>query len=164
MREQAAHKIGTFADAIRQSANELGRDQQLASVAGYFEQAADRIEPLSDYLREHDVRDVLDDVEHWARRNPAIFLGGAFVAGLLIARFFKSSREGRLHGHFDALVESEFGRRRKRPRRKTRFGRQDNNSRASVYGGGFTAGSTTPGMTEPGFTPSGSGQTGSSTE
>ena len=31
------------------------------------------------------------DAESYARRNPAVFLGSAFVLGILAARFFKSS-------------------------------------------------------------------------
>src|SRR5688572_27029894 len=54
VREQAAHKIGTFADAIRRSARGFSSDEHLAPVAPYLEQVADRIEPLSGYLRDHD--------------------------------------------------------------------------------------------------------------
>jgi hypothetical protein len=34
------------------------------------------------------------DAERFARRNPAAFIGGAFVLGLALARFLKSSGEG----------------------------------------------------------------------
>lgn len=33
------------------------------------------------------------DVEGFTRRQPALFMGGAFVLGLTTARFLKSSRE-----------------------------------------------------------------------
>ena len=32
----------------------------------------------------------MSDAEDWARRNPALFLGGAFALGLLASRFLKS--------------------------------------------------------------------------
>ena len=35
---------------------------------------------------------LLDDVEAFARREPAMFIGGAIAIGLLAARFLKSSR------------------------------------------------------------------------
>ena len=34
---------------------------------------------------------MLSDVKDFARKNPAIFLGGAFAMGIVAARFLKSS-------------------------------------------------------------------------
>ena len=39
-----------------------------------------------------EVEDLVNRTESWARQNPALFLGGAFVIGVLGARFLKSSR------------------------------------------------------------------------
>jgi hypothetical protein len=36
---------------------------------------------------------MLDDVHSFARRRPALFIGGAFLVGLGIARFLKSTAE-----------------------------------------------------------------------
>jgi hypothetical protein len=35
---------------------------------------------------------LIDDVEDFARREPAVFIGGAIAIGLVAARFLKSSR------------------------------------------------------------------------
>jgi hypothetical protein len=35
----------------------------------------------------------VDEVENFARRRPAMFLGGAFLLGLAATRFLKSSRQ-----------------------------------------------------------------------
>ena len=37
----------------------------------------------------------MSDAENWARRNPALVLGGAFALGLLASRFLKSGMGGR---------------------------------------------------------------------
>src|SRR5262249_48746129 len=55
------------------------------------DQAAEQIERFSRYLRETDIDDLLYEAQHIARRQPALFLGGAFVLGVLGARFLKST-------------------------------------------------------------------------
>jgi hypothetical protein len=53
--------------------------------------AADQVERLSTYLRDSSFEDVIREAEDMARRQPLLFLGGAFLAGFLGARFLKSS-------------------------------------------------------------------------
>ena len=48
---------------------------------------------MTGYLRERDLEGLLEDVEQFARRRPEVFLAGTFLAGLLLARFLKSSGE-----------------------------------------------------------------------
>ncbi len=59
------------------------------------ERAARQVDRAAVYLRRSEMRDVVRDVEDLARRRPAAFVGGTFAAGLLLARFFKSSAERR---------------------------------------------------------------------
>jgi len=66
-------------------------DSQQDTIANVTDMAADRVRQLSDYLRRHEVEDLMDDVEDFARRQPALVLGGAFALGVLTARFLKSS-------------------------------------------------------------------------
>jgi hypothetical protein len=61
-------------------------------VTNYIEQAADQVERLSSYLQGNDLGRLVGDVERFARRQPAVFLGGMFLAGLIGARFLKSSQ------------------------------------------------------------------------
>lgn len=60
------------------------------SASTYVETAAAKLEGVADYFDNHDLRAMAGDVQNYARRNPAIFLGGAFVVGVLAARFLKS--------------------------------------------------------------------------
>lgn len=57
----------------------------------YTESLSQQVEKLSGYLERQDLRGLVRDLEGFARRNPAIFLGGAFALGILAARFLKSS-------------------------------------------------------------------------
>ena len=89
-KDRATEGLGTVASAVRQTTQSL-RDQQHDAVAGYVEQAADQIERFSERLKNKDVTELLNDAQQLARRQPAIFIGGAFALGLVGARFLKSS-------------------------------------------------------------------------
>ncbi|HEX6535812.1 MAG TPA: hypothetical protein VF041_14535 [Gemmatimonadaceae bacterium] len=91
---RAATTLGSVARTLRESAQPLRNDNQ-ATAGRYVEQAADRVERLSNYLQRTDVREMVDGIERVARRQPALFLGGAFALGLVGARFLKSSRRAR---------------------------------------------------------------------
>jgi len=87
---QAVSSIGNVADAIRQTGQQLRSNDQEA-IAQYIDRAAEQIDQFTGYLRGRDMRQLVGDVESFARREPALFLGGAFVLGLFGARFLKSS-------------------------------------------------------------------------
>lgn len=90
-KESAAQSLTGVAQALRQTGKQLqGQDQM--GVTGYIDQAADQVERLSHYLQDNDLGRLVGDVERFARRQPALFLGGAFLAGLFGARFLKASR------------------------------------------------------------------------
>lgn len=89
-KDRATEGLGSVVSAVRSTTNSL-RDQQHDTVARYVEQAADQIERLSERLKDKDVTELLDDAQRLARRQPALFVGGAFALGLVGARFLKSS-------------------------------------------------------------------------
>jgi hypothetical protein len=89
-KDRATDGLGSVAQFVRQSTQQL-RDQKQDAIAGYVEQVADQIERFSHSLREKDISELLDDAQQLARKQPAFFIGGAFVLGLVGARFLKSS-------------------------------------------------------------------------
>lgn len=89
-KERATDGLGSVAQAVRQTTQHL-RDNQNDTVARYAEQAAEQIERFSERLRNKDVGELMNDAQQLARRQPALFVGGAFAIGLLGARFLKSS-------------------------------------------------------------------------
>lgn len=91
-KERAAGTLGTVAEALRQTSQQV-REQDQGAVAQYIEKAADQAEQFSRSIREQDLNQLLDATERWARRQPALFLGGTFALGFLATRFFKSSRQ-----------------------------------------------------------------------
>lgn len=89
-KDRAAETVGTVAQVIR-SAGESLKGQNQSGIAQYADQAAERVEQFSSYLQNRDVRDIVVEVQHFARRQPTLFLAGAFLLGALGARFLKSS-------------------------------------------------------------------------
>ena len=55
------------------------------------DQAAEQIEKLANYVQSKNLGDLVREVERFARREPAIFLGASFAVGLLGGRFMKAS-------------------------------------------------------------------------
>jgi hypothetical protein len=79
--------------ALRQGSQPL-RENDQAMLADYAGKAADQLEQFSTRVRERDLTELMDDAKRFARRQPALFVGAAFAAGVLAARFLKSSPDG----------------------------------------------------------------------
>ena len=95
---RAAEGIVGFADALNQVSGSM-RDQN-PTVANFAETAASKLEQFAETLNDKDVNDLVTDIERMARKQPALFIGGAFVAGVLAARFLKSSSGMRTGSNF----------------------------------------------------------------
>jgi uncharacterized protein YjbJ (UPF0337 family) len=89
-KDQAAQRLSSVAGALRDVGNRLN-EQDNAGVGQYAVRAADQVDRLTGYLRDRDLNSFVRDTEGFARRHPDVFLGGTFLAGLLLARFLKSS-------------------------------------------------------------------------
>jgi uncharacterized protein YjbJ (UPF0337 family) len=90
-KKKAAENVANMAKAIQ----EAGSNMDVSSpIADYAEKAARQLEGFSTYLQEHDLGSMLTDVEHFARRQPTLFVGGGLLLGMLGARFLKSSSSG----------------------------------------------------------------------
>jgi hypothetical protein len=92
-REKAAGSLGGVADALRQGGRAL-REHDTTTPAEYVDRAAEQIERIGDYVRSRTLGQLVGDAEEFARREPAIFFGGAFALGLIATRFLKSSEPG----------------------------------------------------------------------
>jgi hypothetical protein len=87
--DRAADSLQQVAEAVRQAGGGLREQQpQLASVA---DMAAEQVEKSSRYLRDHEPQEIVGGVESWARRQPALAIGGALALGLVVGRFLRSA-------------------------------------------------------------------------
>ena len=88
-RTVAADGLAHVAESIRRISLDMQTDQP--AIADVAETAADKAEQVAEYLRTTDARQMLANVENAARRQPLLFLGGAFVLGVAASRIFKAA-------------------------------------------------------------------------
>lgn len=98
---RVAERVSSVAHAFRKTGEQL-REEDQGDLAGYTDRVAEQVERVSSYLEGKGLRDVLDDVSAFAKRQPGLFVGGALVAGLVAARFLRSS------GHSDGGSSSGY--------------------------------------------------------
>ncbi len=89
-KEQAAAQIGSYSSAIHESAKAF--EEKDPNIAWFTHRAADRLQGVADYMRNRDFAALRRDAEDVARRHPAAFFGGMFVAGLVIGNLVKASQ------------------------------------------------------------------------
>jgi len=89
---RAVDGLEVVAEALRQTGQRL-QDEQQAPIGRYVDRAAERLDTVTDYLREHDAQEIVSDTEDLARRQPGLFLSGAVALGFVVGRFLMSSGE-----------------------------------------------------------------------
>jgi len=93
-KETTASELSTVVNAVRRFGETLNNegDGPIARFAAqYGDKAADGLDRVARYLREQDPKRLLNDVQNFGRRQPALMIGGAFLLGFAGARIIKSS-------------------------------------------------------------------------
>jgi hypothetical protein len=88
-KDRAADGLASVVEAVKQTGQQL-RDRNPA-LSGYADGAAAQLERWASAVRENDVSELVDDLKTFARKRPALFLGGAAALGAIAARMVKSS-------------------------------------------------------------------------
>lgn len=87
--------LAGVADTVRRISSTINEGDASNGVTDfasqYISSAGAKLEGVADYFEKTDYKGMARDAESYARRNPAIFLGGAFVLGILAARLIKST-------------------------------------------------------------------------
>jgi ElaB/YqjD/DUF883 family membrane-anchored ribosome-binding protein len=86
---QVGDTLDQFARAVRDAGEGIRTDQP--QIAGFADTAAGQVERASEYLREHDAREVMDAAQEFARRQPAVVIGAGLALGMLVGRALKSA-------------------------------------------------------------------------
>ena len=106
-RENVATMSNDLGAAIRKAAQELhARGDE--RTGDWADALAEQLERASHYLRDRDLRRLLDDAQDFARRRPGLVIGGLFVAGIAASRFLKASRPEGDDRDDDADHQSDF--------------------------------------------------------
>jgi hypothetical protein len=88
---QAGQTLQRVAQVVREAGDELRADRpEIASVATT---AANQVERAGGYLRDHDAADAWNAATDAARRQPALVIGGALIAGFALGRFLRTATE-----------------------------------------------------------------------
>jgi ElaB/YqjD/DUF883 family membrane-anchored ribosome-binding protein len=81
--------VRNIAGAATQAADILEKSNP--QFAGMIRNAAGAADQFSHQIEDTTFEELVDRTTEFARRQPALFVGGAFAAGFLLARFAKSS-------------------------------------------------------------------------
>jgi ElaB/YqjD/DUF883 family membrane-anchored ribosome-binding protein len=82
-RQSAASTLDSAASGIRSKADSLPGG---ADVSRFARRAADKIGGAAQYLREHEVKDMMSEAESFIKEHPAQALLGAALVGFLAGR------------------------------------------------------------------------------
>ncbi len=88
-KEAGADRLGEVAGAVHGAARSL--ETGMPQMASYVHDAAVRLEDAAKTLRTRNVDDIMSEVGRFARSQPALFFGGAMLAGFALTRFLKST-------------------------------------------------------------------------
>jgi hypothetical protein len=91
--DHAADGATKAADAAEAAASDYSDDSLQARAA---RQVADQVEGLAAQLRSADFATVARDASDFARKNPALFIGGAALLGFAATRFLKARDPARV--------------------------------------------------------------------
>ncbi len=107
-RTRAADTLQQVARTLMQQ-DEQGEDGEQGDnvAAPYMHRAGEQVQRFADYLQNADPRQMMTGAEQFARRQPVLFLGGAFALGILAARFLKSTPER--GGYGDGYANDGYG-------------------------------------------------------
>lgn len=112
-KSNVAAGLTNVADSIRQVGKNLRKTDDQNNIARvtarYGETLAEKIESFSGYIEQVRIKDLTRDVEGFARRQPALFIGGAFLVGLLATRFLKTSAPNSEEGNSDNSKARKVG-------------------------------------------------------
>ena len=83
-REPTASALGQTASALHDKGN---------LAANVAHRTAEKIQATADYIRDNDVKSMVDDVSSLVRRYPGASLAAAAVAGFLVARALRGGND-----------------------------------------------------------------------
>ncbi|NLG19408.1 MAG: hypothetical protein GX556_18965 [Fibrobacter sp.] len=90
-KDATVNEISNIGTAFRAAAGKL--HEQNDFLADWVDTAADKLDSVSNYLKDHEPEDILHDVQDFSKRNPYVTVGVMFAAGLALSRVLKSGQD-----------------------------------------------------------------------
>jgi hypothetical protein len=97
-KDRGAQTLTQTADALRKTSQDL-QQNNIPMAGQVVDMAAGKLDGAAGYLRSRNVTQLIDDAERYARNNGPVVMGGAFLLGLIAARFLKSSPPSQQGGY-----------------------------------------------------------------
>jgi hypothetical protein len=94
--ERASSMADSTASALRRAAEDVEGDNRLIGTA--LRKSADSIERAAQSFQGGDISRAMDDLNGFARRQPALFLGASLALGFALARVGKTAIEQSTEG------------------------------------------------------------------
>ncbi len=90
--QRLAGQVQTAASALHRAAGDVEQENGWLGIA--LHKTAEGLETATRSLQSGDVRSLVNELNGFARRQPAVFLGGALALGFVLARIGKTAFEG----------------------------------------------------------------------
>lgn len=104
-KQEISSGLHSLAEGLRETGGKIrddGTDNTIASTGShYLETVANKVDDLSGYIERQNLTDLLRDFRGFARRNPTMFVGGAFALGFAVSRVMRSGSSPRSSGSYD---------------------------------------------------------------
>ncbi len=100
-----ANEMSDVARALRGATEDLRGNSTSKRTVDWV---ADRLDGMSQAIQNRETSQLVNDVSGFAKRNPALFLGGAALVGFAISRFAKASSQPR-HEHWAGMDDDSAG-------------------------------------------------------
>jgi len=95
---QATQVAGSATSALNSAAEDLQHNPEAPDwMASALQQAARRIESLSNHVEGRNVEDLVREISDFARRNPGTFLAASAAVGFAAARVLRAGVDRRRH-------------------------------------------------------------------
>jgi hypothetical protein len=101
-----ADELSGVAQALRNASGEMRDNSTSRRAVGWV---ADSLNDASQAIRNRETSQLMNDIGGFAKRNPALFLGGAALVGFAISRFAKASahRSSQSYGGSQSWMASD---------------------------------------------------------
>jgi hypothetical protein len=111
-KETATNELSQVVNAVKQLGQTLSSGEANGPIARfaaqYSDKAANSLERMTNYIREQDAQRLLNDVQNFGRRQPALLLGGAFLLGFAGARLIRSSMDAASQSSMNSGYRSPY--------------------------------------------------------
>jgi ElaB/YqjD/DUF883 family membrane-anchored ribosome-binding protein len=104
-KEQAVDQVKSVSSAVQQAAGQLGQDSP-EWLKSALRSAGEQIQRFADTIEHKNSRELLSDVQGFARDNPGTFLAACAAAGFAAARIFKAGAEPQAGGTVQGANQS----------------------------------------------------------